>query len=328
MADVDPELTEENEGLEGSASTTELAQDVPPIALTKELVGANLSLLCKTGTGLAHAYVKVDLKDKNLGDITALSAFTHLRYVDLAQNKVTDLTALNPLTHLLTLNCEHNHLVAANLEEKAYLQQANFSSNKITTVEGISHPLLEVLNLSFNEIPSLKNFSVDRLSHLHTLELRGNKLTSTAGIALPSLKNLYLASNQITQLELRKLRSLERLHLRDNQIESLDSFTTDSLPALTYLNLRGNKISQISEIAKLEKLPALKMLVCLDNPLAEIEDYRVEVLIALSKLDKLDKELYTDDERRDAEALAMERKEETEKQQQAEREAALAEEDS
>lgn len=32
--------------------------------LTKELAGEGLSLLCKTGNGLAHAYVRMDLRDK------------------------------------------------------------------------------------------------------------------------------------------------------------------------------------------------------------------------------------------------------------------------
>ena len=32
--------------------------------LTKEIVADSLSLLCKTGGGLAHAYVKLDVHDK------------------------------------------------------------------------------------------------------------------------------------------------------------------------------------------------------------------------------------------------------------------------
>lgn len=39
----------------------EAVEDVP---LTKDLVGENLSLLAKTGSGLAHAYVRLDLRDK------------------------------------------------------------------------------------------------------------------------------------------------------------------------------------------------------------------------------------------------------------------------
>lgn len=32
--------------------------------LTPDIVGENLSLLCKTGNGLAHAFVRLDVKNK------------------------------------------------------------------------------------------------------------------------------------------------------------------------------------------------------------------------------------------------------------------------
>ena len=45
-----------------------------------------------------------------------------------------------------------------------------------------------------------------------------------------------------------------------------------------------------------------------ENPAAEEDDYRVEVLIALRKLERLDKAEYTEDERNDAEEMAEARK--------------------
>lgn len=41
-----------------------------------------------------------------------------------------------------------------------------------------------------------------------------------------------------------------------------------------------------------------------ENPVAEEDDYRIEVLVALRKLERLDKEEYTEDERTEAEELA------------------------
>ena len=40
----------------------------------------------------------------------------------------------------------------------------------------------------------------EKLSRLHTLELRGNKLETTAGIDLPNLKNLFLVSSRVSVL--------------------------------------------------------------------------------------------------------------------------------
>ena len=41
-----------------------LMQVVESKPLTKELAGESLSLLCKIGNGLAHAYVRMDIKDQ------------------------------------------------------------------------------------------------------------------------------------------------------------------------------------------------------------------------------------------------------------------------
>lgn len=49
------------EGEDNSCSCVQVYDDLP---LTKELAGEGLSLLCKTGNGLAHAYVRMDLRDK------------------------------------------------------------------------------------------------------------------------------------------------------------------------------------------------------------------------------------------------------------------------
>ena len=39
-------------------------QKIPENPLTEEMLADNLSLLCKTGNGLAHAYVRLDIHDK------------------------------------------------------------------------------------------------------------------------------------------------------------------------------------------------------------------------------------------------------------------------
>lgn len=39
-------------------------QKVPDLLLTEEHIAECLSLLCKTGDGLAHAYVRLDVHDR------------------------------------------------------------------------------------------------------------------------------------------------------------------------------------------------------------------------------------------------------------------------
>ncbi|XP_075698449.1 leucine-rich repeat-containing protein 23 [Rhinoderma darwinii] len=292
---------EEKEEEEGEEEEPEIEEPPPHVPLTEEMLREGLSLLCKTGNGLAHAYVKLEVKDKELTDISILETFIHLRYVDLSQNSLRDLSPLGSLTHLLCLRVDQNQLVTVNdLGELPYLQQASLTQNRIQNLQGIAHPRLESLNLLGNELRTLESLDCSKLNSLHTLELRGNKLQSPAGLHLPNLRELYLAQNNMKTLEgLDSLVHLTSLHLRENQLETLDGFS-GNMRALQYLNLRGNLISRLQEVEKLKVLPMLRALVLRENPCEEEDSYRLETLIALPHLERLDKDFFEEEERTEA----------------------------
>ena len=85
---------------------------------------------------------------RELTDISILKGFIHLRYIDLSGNKLKDLSSLSVLTHLLTLKADNNLLTTAKLEEMPFLQIASFNKNKIKSLEGVSHPMLEHLSVN------------------------------------------------------------------------------------------------------------------------------------------------------------------------------------
>ncbi|XP_005066071.1 leucine-rich repeat-containing protein 23 [Mesocricetus auratus] len=290
----------------------EVSEEWQPTPLTEAMMKEGLSLLCKTGNGLAHAYVKLEAKDRDLTDIYLLRSYIHLRYVDISENHITDLSPLNFLTHLLWLKADGNQLRSARLNELPYLQIASFSYNQIMDTEGIFHPRLGSLDLKGNRIHHITGLDPERLVSLHTLDLRGNQLESTQGINLPKLKSLFLAQNMLKKVEgLENLSNLTTLHLRDNQIETLDGFSKE-MKSLQYLNLRSNMISDLGELAKLRDLPKLRALVMLDNPCADETDYRQEALVQMAHLERLDKEFFEDEDRAEAEEIRQRLKEEQE----------------
>ncbi|GFO13993.1 leucine-rich repeat-containing protein 23 [Plakobranchus ocellatus] len=297
-------------------------EKIPPNPLTEDLVAESLSLLCKTGDGLAHAYVRLDVHERDITDIEILQNFIHLRYVDISKNSLKDITPLSALTHMLTLKADENLLTTAKLDEMPFLQVASFSHNRIVTTEGINHPLLEHLNLNNNKIKEVTGLDPTKLTRLHTLELRGNKLESTDGIYLSCIKNLFLAANVIRRIEgMSRLTGLTTLHLRDNQLENLEGFS-DCQKALQYLNLRNNLVTSVKESSKIKVLPMLRALVLSGNPCAEQDDYRLETLIGIRTLERLDKDEYTDEERTEAEEIAEQRRiEEEERANEAEADA-------
>uniref|UniRef100_A0A673U355 Leucine rich repeat containing 23 n=1 Tax=Suricata suricatta TaxID=37032 RepID=A0A673U355_SURSU len=175
----------------------DVSEEWLPTPLTEDMMKEGLSLLCKTGSGLAHAYVKLEVKDRDLTDLHLLRSYIHLRYVDVSENHLTDLSPLSFLTHLLWLKADGNRLRSAWLNELPYLQIASFAYNQITDTEGISHPRLGSLDLKGNRIRMVTGLDPQKLISLHTLELRGNQLETTLGINLPKLKNLFLVAHWV-----------------------------------------------------------------------------------------------------------------------------------
>uniref|UniRef100_A0A8D2KSY2 Leucine rich repeat containing 23 n=1 Tax=Varanus komodoensis TaxID=61221 RepID=A0A8D2KSY2_VARKO len=145
-AEEQKEDVEEKEGDEGGEGEEEKEAEEEETQvsnpLTEDILKESLSLLCKTGNGLAHAFVKLELTD-----IAIIQSFIHLRYVDLSDNLLRDLSPLACLTHLLWLKVDGNRLTSASMDEMPYLQIASFANNHIKDTNGISHPRLTSLNL-------------------------------------------------------------------------------------------------------------------------------------------------------------------------------------
>ena len=68
----------------------------------------------------------------------------------------------------------------------------------------------------------------------------------------------------------------------------------------------------MKETNKLKSLPFLRALALSENPVADEDDYRLEVLIAVRTLERLDKDEFTDEERHEAEEIYEQRKAEAE----------------
>lgn len=271
------------------------------LPLTPELVSSSLSLLCKVGNGLDHAFVKVDLRGRKLTDIGALSSFKLLRYVDVSENALDSLEPLGSLNELVTLKANHNKLTEFKLAPRRYLQAVEVADNSIASCASIAQPLLRSLKLSRNQLTSIADLSATAVPSLVTLDLVGNRFTSLESFAgLTNLTELYLASNGLSSLAgLTALVNLKRLHLRDNAIDNLDGLSAD-LKHLEYINLRQNGIATIPEVLKLAVLPALRTVLLLDNPVAEAAELRSELIIAIRHLQRLDKAPYEEEERNEA----------------------------
>jgi len=302
---ADDEQPEEEANAEGTPPPEEPAAVV---TLTNEDISANLSLLSKVGNGLEHAFVKVDLHSKQFTDISALSTFKHVRYVDISENALSAVSSLESLSELVTLNASKNKLAEFKLSPHRYLQQVDLSDNALTSCNGITHPLLRSLKLARNQLSDVSGLLPNGVPSLASLDLVGNKIASLSSLAaLASLTELYLASNGLNSLEgLSSLVNLKRLHARDNAIASLNGISA-SLKHLEYINLRQNSVASVAEAVKLAVLPSIRAIVLSDNPVTEASEYRMEMLVAIRNLQRLDKNAFEEEEQNEAADIAAKR---------------------
>ncbi|KAI9088305.1 hypothetical protein DFS34DRAFT_585957, partial [Phlyctochytrium arcticum] len=292
---------------EDVASVAAAQSNAPPVSkpLTSELIAPHITLLSRTGNGLSHAYTRLEIHDQAITDLDCLDHYPHLRTIDVSLNALLDVKGLASLEYLLSVDLHANLLTSIPpiLDKKKYLQHVNIARNRLEKFDITSWPMCTWLNLNENSLTTLSLPDFPALQHL---EVRANKLSSIQPLHAPKLQKLYLSANPtlstLATVDLDDKPALQMLHFRDCAIEKLAwGEAQERLRSLVYLNLRGNQIANIAEIDHLAVLPALKILVLSENPIDQLPTYRLDILSRLPKLERLDKEPVTEEEREEAE---------------------------
>eukprot|EP00294_Goniomonas_avonlea_P001535 CAMPEP_0114566360 /NCGR_PEP_ID=MMETSP0114-20121206/14842_1 /TAXON_ID=31324 /ORGANISM="Goniomonas sp, Strain m" /LENGTH=301 /DNA_ID=CAMNT_0001752749 /DNA_START=53 /DNA_END=958 /DNA_ORIENTATION=+ len=291
----------------------EQEESIVPHALTKEEVEKGLSGVAKTVDGTSYALTRFAASGLALNSISVLKTFKHIRYIDVSNNFIVDLSMLEGLPYLLSLNARKNNMMSLKLPKLEFLQVLNVSENKLKAIDGLEAPMLRYLYLTGNHIATVAG--LDALEQLEKLELEKNKLKSAEGLGLPQLKTLTLANNALESVAgLDGLSGVPTLDLSGNVITTLEGFPQS--PCLATLSLKGNKIDKPDQVENLKEIP-LKNLDLSENPVAEVENYRIKIIRRLPALEILDEEEITEEERE----LAKEPEEEPPEEEPAEEEA-------
>lgn len=82
----DTEIEDQNIQDEQQDKKEQEEEDAIPVTaetlpLTTELISQNLSLIARTAVGLSHAYTRLELHEKEITNLNAISSFPHLRYI-------------------------------------------------------------------------------------------------------------------------------------------------------------------------------------------------------------------------------------------------------
>ena len=181
----------------------------------------------------------LNLRDKELTDLSSLTGLSELEGLSLGNNKVKDLSALKHLGKLKELRLDGNRLNNINtLPELDHLKALFLENNAISDLR----PILRLKNLTSLSIGGYDQTDFDtiwKLNNLKVLSISGsglnNQQLAVVANELPDLKHLFICNNpKISNLlPLATFKKLEMLDVDDRpnlrvQIETLQK----SLPKL------------------------------------------------------------------------------------------------
>jgi len=206
---------------------------------------------------------KLELRGNQLSRLRFLEANSALCWLALAGNRFTKLDHLQKLQSLAVLDISDNKISSfvglAGLQSlKALIATRNLVRN-VTGITPESHPLLETLVLSHNQIEdfSFKGF--------------------------PALKKISLSHNALKSFpELSELPELAELRLNGNKIASVGACAA-GLNKLAILDIGSNDIASIDDLAVLKRLPTLKNLSLFGNACAPDRDAPPKALLEFVK---------------------------------------------
>lgn len=164
--------------------------------------------------------------------------------------------------------------VIANLkgiEAFTALKRLYVAGNKLTSVDLSTNVLLDTINLSVNELTSIKGLSVAK--NLKWLSLSYNYFTEFS-IDNASVKNILMSDNDLVSFNVDKAPNLETALLTLNKIEALD-FSKN--PLLEVLIFSSNKLKTIN----LENNQKLKYIYCSSNLLTDFDVSNLNKLVDL-----------------------------------------------
>lgn len=252
-----------------------------------------------------HAYLRADITDLGITSVEALRTYEHLQFVNVSGNRLRSLEPFGALRCLLHLNASLNLLVRTqSFAAPDQLETIDVSYNLIGEVGDWSvHKYLRELNLRGNFIQCISP-GLQRNKELRILDLSENYISCIERLDGLQLRTLYLAQNRLASLAgVGSLMHLQVLNVRHNLITSLAQLQADELPRLRKLCVSENRLSRIAELDALQSFRYICDLFLAPNPVAELPEYRSQVLYRIPSLRLLDKEPVSAEEKVKAEVV-------------------------
>ncbi len=186
-------------------------------------------------------------------------------FVAIPPGLPADLESLDLSRNDLSATMPHN--ATAELARLTSLRRIDLSHNHLSGLFGGVHYSLVSLDLSYNNISSVRSLHLEGLVSLEELNLAGNKVISLPAGAFagsPLLSTLNLRANRIVKLEpgsFDHLSNLRELILTKNRLSSFPKGLFQEMKSLEVLELNKNEFVEIEGLSffGLDKLKVLRL---------------------------------------------------------------------
>lgn len=252
-----------------------LNTDARPLA--KDVICASLSCMGHNERGLV-VYTTCTLASLCLSNIDSLASYPFLQRIVLDNNHLTTLQPLQHCRSLVSLSAAHNKLDKSVfkhvLASCASLERLDVSFNELTSLDGVgAFPYLNEFYATNNHVKQLTRGQLEGLRSLTKVHLFENQISTIDPEAFSkccNLRHLNLAKNEISDMRFVTMLEgcLVTLNLSDNNIMHFEAVL--GMSVLTTLDLSGNNIYDHSELSYLARVPSLRDVGLLGNPLCSL----------------------------------------------------------
>ncbi|BDD06564.1 T9SS type A sorting domain-containing protein [Aureibacter tunicatorum] len=160
-------------------------------------LGYDSTLDGEVNTASISSLYSLDIRNKNISDLTGIEGFTNLVNLTCFQNQLTKLN-LSQNEKLAYINCSENNIDSLNLSNNQNLTTLNAYNNKLTYIEFGETSNIDYLAIGHNQLNEL---NLNNLTKLKSLQCQNNTLSQLDLSNQTSLQNLYCINNDIISIQ-------------------------------------------------------------------------------------------------------------------------------
>lgn len=218
-----------------------------------------------------QALIDLGYDTGSLDNYVPTDSISGIKKLDVREKNIADLTGIESFTALITLFCQTNNLSSLNVSKNTGLTFLACSGNELTGIDISKNTALVAFNCDHNK---LTNIDVTNNKELESFKCDSNNIESLDLSKNTKLVTLYCGNNLLKSIDLSNNLAVSSVHIDTNQLKHID---VSKNTALGYFDCTENQFSSLD----LSKNTHLATLICDGNDLSVLDVSKNTVLIRL-----------------------------------------------